>query len=74
MDMSYKRAWDLIAEMNRVFGKPVIAAQTGGRHGGGSQLTSVGVAVISHFRAIERAAISAASHHLTALQAEVKAG
>ena len=31
MDMSYKRAWDLVEEMNRLFGKPVVSAQTGGR-------------------------------------------
>lgn len=73
MEMSYKHAWDLVAEMNRVLGKPVIAAKTGGRYGGGARLTSVGVAVISHFRAIERAAVSAASQHLTALQAEIEA-
>ena len=31
MEMSYKRAWDLVEEMNTIFGKPVVAAQTGGR-------------------------------------------
>ena len=56
MDMSYKRAWDLVEEMNRLFGKPVVSAQTGGRHGGGAQLTQVGLAIVSRFRAIERAA------------------
>ena len=39
MEMSYKRAWDLVEEMNTIFGKPVVAAQTGGKHGGGAQLT-----------------------------------
>ena len=31
MEMSYKRAWDLVEEMNRLFGKPLVAAQTGGK-------------------------------------------
>ena len=73
MDMSYKRAWDLVEEMNRLFGKPVVSAQTGGRKGGGAQLTQAGLAVVSRFRAIERAAESAAEPHMAALQAEIAA-
>ena len=38
MEMSYKHAWDLVEDMNRVFGKPLVAAQTGGRKGGGARL------------------------------------
>ena len=74
MDMSYKHAWDLVEDMNRVFGKPLVAAQTGGRKGGGAQLTPVGLAVVSRFRAIERAAAAAAESQLAALQAEIEAG
>lgn len=72
MNMSYKRAWDLVEEMNRMFGKPVVAAQTGGRHGGGAQLTPTGLAVVGRFRAIERAAAVAASAHIAALEAEIE--
>ncbi|WP_027058014.1 winged helix-turn-helix domain-containing protein [Mesorhizobium loti] len=74
MEMSYKHAWDLVEDMNRVFGKPLVAAQTGGRKGGGAQLTTVGLAVVSRFRAIERAASAAATTHMDALQAEIDAG
>jgi molybdate transport system regulatory protein len=74
MHMSYKQAWLLVEEMNRLFGKPVVAASKGGRRGGGTQLTKVGLAVIGRFRAIERAAADAAAEHITALQAEVDAG
>jgi molybdate transport system regulatory protein len=73
MDMSYKRAWDLVEEMNKLFGKPVVSAQTGGKHGGGAQLTQAGLAIVSRFRAIERAAESAAEPHIAALQAEIAA-
>jgi len=73
MEMSYKHAWDLIEEMNALFGKPVVAAQTGGKHGGGAQLTPLGLAVISRYRAIERAATTAADGHIKALQAEIDA-
>lgn len=72
MNMSYKHAWDLVEEMNRLFGKPLVAAQTGGRRGGGAQLTEVGLAVVARFRAIERAATSAAAQHMEALQAEIQ--
>jgi molybdate transport system regulatory protein len=71
MNMSYKHAWDLVEEMNRALGKPVVSAQIGGRRGGGAQLTAVGLCVVSRFRAIERAATSAAQHQLNALQAEI---
>jgi molybdate transport system regulatory protein len=73
MDMSYKRAWDLVEEMNRLFGKPLVAAQTGGRKGGGAQLTKAGLAVVGRFRAIESAAEAAARPLMAALQAEIEA-
>ncbi len=71
MNMSYKHAWDLVEEMNALFGKPVVAAQPGGPKGGGAQLTPLGQAVITRFRAIEQAALSAGAQHMDALQAEV---
>ena len=73
MNMSYKHAWALVEEMNRLFGKPVVAAQKGGKRGGGAQLTPVGLAVVTRFRAIERAAAAAAAEHMAALQAEIEA-
>lgn len=74
MKMSYKHAWDLVEEMNQAFGKPVVAAKTGGKRGGGAELTPVGLAVVSRFRAIERAATAVAQNHIEALQAEIEAG
>jgi molybdate transport system regulatory protein len=74
MNMSYKHAWGLIEEMNRLFGKPVVAAQKGGRRGGGAELTPMGLAVVTRYRAIERAAREAASVHLKALQEEIGSG
>ena len=71
MEMSYKRAWDLVDEMNMLFGRPLVAAQTGGKHGGGAMLTPFGMTVVTRFRAIERAALAAAAPHLAVLQAEL---
>ena len=33
MNMSYKRAWELVSEINRTFEEPLVTAQTGGRDG-----------------------------------------
>ncbi len=56
MDMSYKHAWDLVEELNQLFGKPVVAAQTGGAKGGGASSRPSGWRSSHAFRAIERAA------------------
>jgi molybdate transport system regulatory protein len=74
MGMSYKRAWDLVDEMNRLFGKPLVAAQSGGTRGGGASLTAVGRSVVTRFRTIETVALAAAGAEIAALQAEIDAG
>ena len=70
--MSYKRAWDLVAEMNASFVAPVVSAQMGGRHGGGAWLTELGRSLVDHYRAIEREAAEAARQHLDALQSAAR--
>lgn len=69
MKMSYKRAWELVSEINGSFNEPLVAAQTGGKAGGGATLTPRGRELIRHYRAIERKALSATASHLKALQA-----
>jgi molybdate transport system regulatory protein len=69
MAMSYRRAWLLVDNLNRSFREPVVAAQTGGAHGGGAALTALGRAVIGHYRAIEAAAAKAGAAHVGALAA-----
>lgn len=71
MDMSYKRAWDLVDEINRICGHPTIAPQTGGKNGGGAVLTPFGAALIARFRKIERDASRAARKELMALRADI---
>ncbi len=74
MGMSYRRAWELVEETGRLFGRPVTMRQTGGRHGGGATLTPLGEAVIARFRKAEAAIAAAARDDLAALQAEVAPG
>ena len=71
MEMSYRRAWLLVAELNQGFRNPVVAAQTGGKGGGHAELTKFGREVITHYRAIVRDAEAAAAPHLNALKAEL---
>jgi len=69
MQMSYKRAWMLVEEMNTAFPTPLIASSRGGAGGGGAHLTDTGKAVLHHFRALESAAQTAAAPHIAALNA-----
>lgn len=73
MDMSYRRAWELIEELNSIFGKPVVESRSGGRKGGGATLTPLGLSLISRYRAMERAATAATEPHLAALSHEIAA-
>ncbi|MFK5595924.1 winged helix-turn-helix domain-containing protein [Methylobacterium sp. HMF5984] len=72
--MSYRRAWMLVEAMNKGFGQPVVAAQIGGKSGGGAQLSAFGIEVVAHYRAIERAAERAASPFLQRLTSASVAG
>ena len=47
MDMSYKRAWDLVDEINRICGHPVVEPQAGGKNGGGAMLTPFGEKLVA---------------------------
>jgi molybdate transport system regulatory protein len=67
LGMSYRRAWELVEDLNRGLGAPVVATSAGGSGGGGASLTPVGVAVIEHYRAIEAAAAEAARQHVAAI-------
>ena len=54
MEMSYRRAWLLVDEVNQMFAEPVIERQTGGKGGGQARLTVFGRAVVQIYRAIEK--------------------
>ena len=74
MGMSYRRAWLLVEDMNRLSGKPVVTAKNGGQRGGGSELTPVRLSIVARYRAIERAAELAAAPHIAALRNEIEGG
>lgn len=50
MKMSYKRAWDLIDELNKSFNQPLVMTSPGGKHGGGAKITEFGQYILDNYR------------------------
>ena len=71
MDMSYKRAWDLVDEINRICRHAAVERKTGGKNGGGAFLTPFGLSLVARYRKIERAAASAVRKELMALRTDI---
>ena len=65
MGMSYRRAWLLIDTMNQCFRKPVIDTATGGRGGGGAQITAFGKTVLRSYRAMEKNATASITRQMS---------
>ncbi|HEY8538780.1 MAG TPA: LysR family transcriptional regulator [Steroidobacteraceae bacterium] len=53
LDMSYRRAWQLLDSLNTSFREPVIVTSIGGKGGGGSEITPLGLELIEAYRALE---------------------
>ncbi|MBV5325477.1 MAG: winged helix-turn-helix domain-containing protein, partial [Rhodospirillaceae bacterium] len=51
--LSYKAAWDALNAVNNLLPRPAVAAQTGGRQGGGATVTEDGRALIAAFHLLE---------------------
>lgn len=54
MGMSYKAAWQAVEAMNNMAEQPVVERQAGGRHGGGTSLTTYGRRVVGAYRRLEK--------------------
>jgi molybdate transport system regulatory protein len=67
LKMSYRRAWELIEEMNQTLGIAVVETVTGGAGGGGARLTDAGREIISEYRELEERAAEVARRHLSRL-------
>jgi len=64
LGMSYRRAWLLVQSMNEAAAEPLVETATGGSHGGGAQLTSLGESAIGLYHGLESAVRQAAEHFL----------
>lgn len=67
MGMSYRRAWLLADEINRMFREPSVFTRHGGKAGGGAGLTPYGEALLSRCREMERKARDILSTDLATL-------
>ncbi len=74
MRMSYKRAWQLVEEMNACFRTPLVQASKGGSGGGGAQLTTAGIDVLDRFRRIEAECEAGTRTDLAALRRRMRGG
>ncbi|WP_027135826.1 winged helix-turn-helix domain-containing protein [Geminicoccus roseus] len=67
MGMSYKRAWSLVDELNRMFTEPLVASRHGGAQGGGAELTPFGRSVVDAYRSVETEAGRATAAAMAAI-------
>lgn len=72
MEMSYKRAWSLVEEMNAAFADPLVARVRGGQGGGGAQLTAAGAEVLALYHEALRLAEAAAAAPIAGLEARLR--
>lgn len=72
MRMSYKRAWQLVVELNGCFDSPLVDASKGGTGGGGASLTPLGRKLLQGYRAMQASAQGAIGRDLVQLRKRVR--
>lgn len=69
LEMSYRRAWLLLDELNRSLRVPAVDSAKGGAAGGGSALTDAGRQLVALYRGIEDKAAQACRADIRKLMA-----
>lgn len=72
MNMSYKRAWDLVNTMNESFVQPIVTTAKGGSHGGGAEVTELGKQVLTQYRLAQLRAEQAIEDEMLTLSNQLK--
>jgi molybdate transport system regulatory protein len=72
MRMSYKRAWQLVVELNGCFDAPLVDASKGGSGGGGASLTPLGKKLLRGYRAMQVSAQATIGRDLAQLRKRVR--
>jgi molybdate transport system regulatory protein len=67
LDMSYRRAWLLIDELNQSLKSPATVSEQGGQSGGGCVLTPVGESIVRLYRDVEAQAEAACAKQIDEL-------
>lgn len=73
MEMSYRRAWLLVDELNHMSRMPSIETKQGGKSGGGAALTPFGEDLLTRWRAMEARAHQTLADDLEWLSAHLSA-
>jgi molybdate transport system regulatory protein len=71
--MSYRRAWVMVGELNRVCGCATVESQKGGKDGGDATLTPFGFMLVARYRMIEHTVEGAVREELRGLWADIRA-
>lgn len=72
MQMSYRRAWELVDVMNQAFHQPVVVSVSGGAHGGGAQLTPFGEELIMCYQRLLACAQTAVASEMAWITQQLK--
>lgn len=68
MGLPYRHAWELVDQLNGAFREPLVERRTGGRHGGGAQLTPFGRIVLDELVGLREDAERAVARRLEAIE------
>jgi molybdate transport system regulatory protein len=74
MNMSYRRAWLLVDDMNRTFHAPVVATRFGGVANGRARLTPLGEEIVALYTEIEQDARQASDRQISRLEELIREG
>jgi molybdate transport system regulatory protein len=74
MEMSYRRAWLLVDQMNKTFGQPVVHTHTGGSGRGGAELTPLGSEIVARYLELLEQAQDQSAGKLDELAALIEPG
>jgi molybdate transport system regulatory protein len=55
INLSYKKAWCMVKEMNTNYKEPIIKQIVGGKNGGGTNLTHYGLELLNNYNKIQTA-------------------
>ena len=72
LGMSYRRAWNLVDDMNRAFAEPAVATRVGGPPDQGARVTEFGLQLIAFYRDLEEGAAALACESLRFLRSQVR--
>ena len=64
MNMSYRRAWNLVDSINHDFTEEIIITSAGGKGGGGAVVTELGLEIITRYRQLESNALESVREEL----------